>query len=132
MALSTFLSSSQSHSTSVALAVGIVYALGMYALAAFGGYQFEVEMSAGLLFYVVWITGGQLLIASVPTYLFVRYGYLFPLLMFGVIVVYTVSVELSGSADSSLAVYGFFWILPVALILVAAGIEYAVRATVLQ
>lgn len=128
----TLLSSNQYHSTGVALAVGIVYTLGMYALAARGGYQFEAGTTAQLLFYVVWITGGQLLVASIPTYLFVRYGYLSPLLTFGIIVAYAVFVELSGSADSSLAIYGLFWILPVALILAVAGIEYATRATVLQ
>ncbi|MCU4973892.1 hypothetical protein OB955_14225 [Halobacteria archaeon AArc-m2/3/4] len=116
----------------VALAVGAGYTLGMYALAALGGYQFDASSTPQLLFYVVWITGGQLLLGSLPTYLLVRYGYLSPFVLFVGIAGYAVSVELSGSADSSLAIYGMFWILPVGSILAVSGIEHVARAIVLE
>jgi hypothetical protein len=118
-------------SISVAVVVGVGYLLVMYLLARHGGYELAADTPQQQLLYLVWIGLGQLLLAGLPVYLLVEYGYLLPTVVFLGIAGYAVGVELGGSADSSLAIYGMFWVVPMAVVLLAVGIEYAVRSTVL-
>lgn len=119
--------SSQTQSAIVALVVGVGYLLVLYALARRGGYEFAADTRIGVALYTLWIGAGHLLLASLPVYLFVRYGYLVPLLTFFGLAGYAVAVELGGSADSPLAIYGMFWLVPLAVVLTAAALEYGVR-----
>lgn len=125
--------STERQSTAVALAfafgVGIGYLLVLYLLARRGGYEFATETPQQRLVYASWIGLGHLLVAAVPAYLFAKYGFLLPEAVFVVIAGYAVAVELGGGADSSLAIYGMFWLVPMAVILIAAGVEYVVRST---
>ncbi len=125
------LSSSQDHSVLVALVAGVIYLLALYALARRGGYEFAADTTEQVALYALWIGLGHLLLASLPVYLLVQYGYLAPLVAFLGIAGYVIAVEVGGAADSPLAIYGMFWLVPLAMILGVAGLEYAARTTIL-
>jgi len=125
-----FLSTDQ-QSTAIALVIGVSYLLILYFLARRGGYELAADTSQQRLLYIIWIGLGHLLLAAVPVYLLVEYGFVLPGCIFVIIAGYAVSVELVGSADSSLSIYGMFWLVPMAILLLAAGIEYVLRSTVL-
>jgi hypothetical protein len=129
-----FLSTDQ-QSTAIALAsalvVGVVYLFVLYFLACRGGYKLAVDSPQQRLFYFVWIGLGHFLLAAVPVYLLVEYSFVLPGGVFVMIAGYAVTVELAGSADSSLSIYDLFWLIPMVIVLVAVGIEYVIWSTVL-
>jgi hypothetical protein len=126
-----FLSTDQ-QSTAIALIVGVSYLLVLYLLARRGGYELAADSPQQRLLYLIWIGLGHLLLATVSVYLLVEYGFVLPGGIFVMIAGYAVSVELAGSADSSLSIYGMFWLIPMVIVLIAAGIEYVLRSTVLS
>ncbi|ATW89554.1 hypothetical protein halTADL_2845 [Halohasta litchfieldiae] len=126
-----FLSTDQ-QSTAIALVIGVSYLLILYFLARRGGYELAADTPQQRLLYLVWIGFGHLLLAAVPAYLLVEYSFVLPSGIFVMIAGYAVSVELAGSADSSLSIYGMFWLAPMVIVLIAAGIEYVLRSIVLS
>jgi hypothetical protein len=126
-----FLSTDQ-QSTAIALIVGVSYLLVLYLLARRGGYELAADSPQQRLLYLIWIGLGHLLLATVSVYLLVEYGFVLPGGIFVMIAGYAVSVELAGSADNSLSIYGMFWLIPMVIVLIAAGIEYVLRSTVLS
>jgi len=104
----------------------------LYLLARRGGYELAADSPQQRLLYLIWIGLGHLLLATVSVYLLVEYGFVLPGGIFVMIAGYAVSVELAGSADSSLSIYGMFWLIPMVIVLIAAGIEYVLRSTVLS
>ncbi|WP_255171338.1 hypothetical protein [Natrononativus amylolyticus] len=57
------------------------------------------------------------------SYLFVKYGYVAPVVAFLGVAGYAVGVELGGTTDSPFAIYGMFWLGPLAVVLLTSGLE---------
>lgn len=115
---------SRRRATSVASAVGLLHAVVMTWFAARLGVTVSGMPDWPLFLFGA---GGMWVVAAVPAYLLLARRLVAPATLLAALVLWDARTELGASVEDAHALYFGGWFLVLALVLVAAGVEYALR-----